>query len=467
MPNKNKQTPTNFIATVYGELIPLKNSGYSRARLKIFYPGANRNGSYIEKTVGEQMISTLPGTPVVGFYDVGTDDYLDHMTPQHTKAYGFVPTDSMNFQWELMLDPDGVYRTYACADIILWTARYPEAKKIVGKSHSMELNPKTISGGFKVIDGEEYFNIDHAEFFGLCVLGDNVEPCFEGSSFYSLKDKQVAYSTVKSDLTQMQKEYYELATPEIENKNGGQEMIINTNNTAEEEVVPVTATEEGIVNDVAPENNPAPAVEPANEPAVEPTVEPEVEVVVPVVEEIIGQEPNQEVDNEDTIDENQEVEEDESQADGVKDEEKNQEDNDASQENNSNPSDTNQDQEIDAEKFAQIIAEKDAEIERLNGLVTGLQEFKSLKEKEEKQSLLKTYESKLTNDEYSALEAKLDSFANCVELKKEIGLVFLDKFALANDDQEEDNAVINFSLVDNTGDKNVGLARLVGSYVKK
>ena len=105
-------------------------------------PGANRNGSYIEK-VGEQMMSTLP--PVVGFYDVGTDDYLDHMTPQHTKAYGFVPTDSMNFQWELMLDPDGVYRTYACADLILWCIILQK------NSDSMELNPKTISGGFKIV----------------------------------------------------------------------------------------------------------------------------------------------------------------------------------------------------------------------------------------------------------------------------------------------------------------------------
>ncbi len=465
MPNKNKQTPTNFIATVFGELIPLKNSGYSRARLKIFYPGANRNGSYIEKSVGEQMISTLPGTPVVGFYDVGTDDYLDHMTPQHTKAYGFVPTDSMNFQWELMLDPDGVYRTYACADLILWTARYPEAKKIVGKSHSMELNPKTISGEFKVIDGEEYFNINHAEFFGLCVLGDNVEPCFEGSSFYSLKDKQVAYSTVKSDLTQMQKEYYELVAPEIENKNGGQEMIINTNNTAQDEIVDETTNQEGIVNDVTPKDNQTPAVEPANEPAVEPIVEPEAEVVVPAEGEVVEGE-NQEVDNTNTIDENQEGEENEGQADGVKNEEENQEINDASQENNSNPSDTNQDQEIDAEQYTAIIAEKEAEITRLQGLVTELQEFKSLKEKQEKQSLLKAYENKLTNDEYSALEAKLDSFANCVELKKEIGLVFLDKFAVANQEEEND-AGINFSLVDNAGDKTVGLARLVGSYVKK
>jgi hypothetical protein len=39
-----------------------------------------------------------------------------------------------NFAWEDHLDSDGVTRTYACADVILYTALYNEAKMIPGSS---------------------------------------------------------------------------------------------------------------------------------------------------------------------------------------------------------------------------------------------------------------------------------------------------------------------------------------------
>ena len=44
MPNQ-KTTPTNFVATVYGELTPLNNSAFSKARLKIFYKDFSKPGN--------------------------------------------------------------------------------------------------------------------------------------------------------------------------------------------------------------------------------------------------------------------------------------------------------------------------------------------------------------------------------------------------------------------------------------
>jgi hypothetical protein len=38
-----------------------------------------------------------------------------------------------NFAWEQHLDEDGIERTYACTDVLLFTALYPEASDIVGK----------------------------------------------------------------------------------------------------------------------------------------------------------------------------------------------------------------------------------------------------------------------------------------------------------------------------------------------
>lgn len=42
-----RKTPSNFVSTVYGNLTPLNNSALSKARLKIFYKGLNRNGSLL------------------------------------------------------------------------------------------------------------------------------------------------------------------------------------------------------------------------------------------------------------------------------------------------------------------------------------------------------------------------------------------------------------------------------------
>ena len=151
--SNNKSTPTAFIATVYGDLTTLNNSALSKARLKIFYKGKNRNGSYITDDMAEKMLATLPGTPIVGYFDADKGDFLGHVSKETARAYGFVP-DANNFEWETHLDNDGVYRTYACCDVILWTGRYPVASKIVGKNHSMELNPNTIDGVWVDYDDE-------------------------------------------------------------------------------------------------------------------------------------------------------------------------------------------------------------------------------------------------------------------------------------------------------------------------
>ena len=93
--SNQKSTPTNFVATVYGNLTPLNNSAFSKARLKIFYKGLNRNGSYITDEVAEKLLSTLPGTPIVGSFSGEKDDFEGHMpwSPEELKAYGFVPQD--------------------------------------------------------------------------------------------------------------------------------------------------------------------------------------------------------------------------------------------------------------------------------------------------------------------------------------------------------------------------------------
>ncbi len=159
----------------------------TKARARIFYKYKNRNGSYITDDFADKLLSTLPGSPVKGVYDETIGDYTDHgETRSQGKAYGFVPETNHNIAYEDHLDDDGVMRTYACADVYLWTSLYDEAIDILGSAQSMELYEPSVEGEWKIIEGQRLFEYYEGSFLGLQVLGKDVEPCFEGAAFFSL-----------------------------------------------------------------------------------------------------------------------------------------------------------------------------------------------------------------------------------------------------------------------------------------
>ena len=166
---------------------PMENSGFTLCRARVFYTGLNRNGSYIDKDFAESFISTAIGCPVVGLWDYEKKDFTDHSPSDRKKAYGFIPEDP-NFAWETSYDYDGIEREYASFNVVLWTKAFEEANEIISHPLSMEINPDTINGAFMVIDGEYCFKFTSAEMLGICVLGYNVEPCFEGASFLTVDE---------------------------------------------------------------------------------------------------------------------------------------------------------------------------------------------------------------------------------------------------------------------------------------
>lgn len=420
--SNQKSTPTNFVATVYGNLTPLNNSAFSKARLKIFYKGLNRNGSYITDEVAEKLLSTLPGTPIVGSFSGEKDDFEGHMpwSPEELKAYGFVPQD-MNFKWEMSLDPDGVYRTYACTDIILWTGRYPIASRIVGKSHSMELNPDTVQGEW-IDDGEDfYFQFTNAEFFGLCILGDDYEPCFEGSSFYELHKNEE-----KPNFSKEVKEMFTLYKNELdiayENQTGGQEME-EENKPVEEEVIDTPAEEVETPEEEIPSN------EEDNKPSEEET------------------KPEEEEDNDEGAEEEPEAEEPETEEEGSEEEESDEEPED----NGEEKPDLNSQ-----------LAAKDEEIASLKAQLEELNSYKAAKVLEEKEKVLETYSSKLSDEEVAEFKNKIDDYETATDLKKEIALCILDK---ENVEEEVENS--NYAFVGNRKEQLTGIEAIVAKYAKK
>ena len=157
----------------------------SKGRVRIFYKGLNRNRTYITDEFAEKLLSSLPYAPIVGKYEDG--DFSDHGHGEQLQVYGVIPAEP-HITWEKHLDEDEVEREYACADVLLWTARFPEAKTIMSKSQSMEIWPKSVKGDWVYANGVKYFRFAEGSFLGLAALGENVEPCFEGAAFYALKE---------------------------------------------------------------------------------------------------------------------------------------------------------------------------------------------------------------------------------------------------------------------------------------
>ena len=173
----------------------------SSCEIKVLYIGENRNRSFITKEVATEMSKTLRGAPIVGYYREDKEDFADHgdkvvIDDQGvhfecmTVPYGFVAPDAkVWFQKFEDFDDFGnsIIREYLMTTGYLWTGQFPECKSAVegdGKPHSMELDEETLEGEWSnnIKQNMEFFIINDAVFSKLCILGDDVEPCFEGSS---------------------------------------------------------------------------------------------------------------------------------------------------------------------------------------------------------------------------------------------------------------------------------------------
>lgn len=178
--------PTNLNVTLYGKMEPVTPT-LSKCRVRIFYKYMNRNRTFISDNFANQLISSLPYTPVKGIFDKEEVDFQDHGEDNTDgRIYGIVPAEP-NFAWEDHQDEDGVTRSYACADVLLFTGLYPEAKIIPNESQSMEIFKGNLTGEWKISneDGDPYYHFNSGCLVGLQVLGQAVEPCFEGASFFS------------------------------------------------------------------------------------------------------------------------------------------------------------------------------------------------------------------------------------------------------------------------------------------
>lgn len=241
-------------------LTPL-NPLISKCQVKVCYVGdePNRNRSIISKETAYELANSLPGSPIVGFYNEETGDFEGHnraidisdgklKMKDTTRPYGFVDLNAKCW-FQKFLD-DGVEHEYLMTEGYLWTGQYPEAKRIIekGNNQSMELDENLIDGYWtKSINGEpQFFIINEAIISKLCILGEDVEPCFEGAQITKVQFSFEDNFTEKlfSMINEIKELLSEGGAPVEENK-------IETP-IVEEEEVEVVFEEETTVEEEAP-----------------------------------------------------------------------------------------------------------------------------------------------------------------------------------------------------------------------
>lgn len=55
---------------------------FSRGKLKVFYKGETADHRYFSETFSQNLIQSLPYTPVVSYYDEEKEDFVGHATEQ-------------------------------------------------------------------------------------------------------------------------------------------------------------------------------------------------------------------------------------------------------------------------------------------------------------------------------------------------------------------------------------------------
>lgn len=437
---KNKSEISMISDPEFINLSPLDlNPLMSKCEVKVFYLGHNRNHSYINIETATKMAKTLRGTPIVAAWVPKKEDFGDHGHVMHvedgeisfsckTMPYGFVPPEAKVW-YQNFVDTDEfnnqVERTYLMTEGYLWTGQFPELTSVIeeGKPHSMELDEKTLDGYWAEDSklGVEFFIINDATFSKLCILGDDVEPCFEGSAVTSPEvSKNFSMNDFNTTLFTMMNELKDA----LQSK-GGSDMdkeALETQEPAAEFQEEVEVAEATLEESVATEPEFAAEAE---------TVE--VEAEVPASDET-------EFSAEDSVDESVDS--------FAKDEEEEEEDNKAESDSDDEDDDKEAKKEFSVEEYEAM----QAEVESLRAEIAELREFKLNIQNKEKDALINQYHMLSDEDKKEVIEHKAEY--SLEEIKSKLALIYVEKnvdFSTLTGETEEaieveEDPITSFSL---------------------
>ena len=455
--------PHRSIATIsapeFINLQPLDvNPLMSKCEIKVLYVGENRNRSYISKETAAEMAKTLRGCPIVGYYKENKEDFADHGQQVilddegiHfnvlTKPYGFVAPDAKVW-FKKFNDSDEfgneIERQYLMTTGYLWTGQFEQAKTVLegeGKPHSMELDEETLDGHWStnVKNNIEFFIINDAIFSKLCILGDDTEPCFQGSSI-SKPDVSLNFSNTIDN--NFKKTLFSMINDLRDALKGGNMM-------GEEKEVSVEYTEN---------------LETPSEPVVDSTLENSnnSENIESVPTDTFTEEEKVEEVSSDFSEEQPEVSESSESSEVTfekKEEEEEKEDSEEAEENE----DSKEEDDEEKKKYSlleQQYNELSAQYEELKTQYNLLVEFKENVENEKKDSLIKEFYMLSDEDKAEIIENK-DKY-NLEEIKAKLAVICYDKkvnFSSessdnfdSNEEQEDNLITFNYNNESNLPD---------------
>lgn len=365
----------------------------AKVKIYVMYAGKNRNQTYFTKEMIEQkLVPTMYGMPIIGEYlekksDFGghggkviiKDDEIEYV--QTTRAYGFIP-ESAEVKWEKVTEVNGLEREYLVADGYVWHKRFPEVSVILDE-------PRNQSMEIEIVDGEwsdelNAYNIKDAYFDGACILGLDVEPCFEEARI-----GKFALEQMKFELSEMAKELKEtlLQSEVTEEMHEEFETLVEETVETQEETVEETVEEvveetveaqEEVQEEVQESQEEEPAVE-------EEVVETEVETTEEAVEET-----QEEVQEETT----EEITEEQPQEEPVVEEQEG-----------------TVEEEVETVDFAKENADLKAQIEAYEAELAELRAFKAEKEMQEKQEVVESFRNEFTEEELQPIVEKMEEFS--------------------------------------------------------
>lgn len=429
------------------EINPLMSS----CEIKVLYIGENRNKSYISKEVAEEMAKSLRGAPIVGYYKEEKEDFADHGHRMilddegikfecMTKPYGFVAPDAkVWFQKFEDTDDFGniTVREYMMTTGYLWTGQFEECKDVLneGRPQSMELDENSLDGHWAQNNktGMDFFIINDAIFSKLCILGDDVEPCFEGanvttpeiSKSFSLMD-----DSFKNTLFSMIQDLQVV----IE---GGQTMEVNDTEVINEEVVETVVEVE---ENLAENDNSEQSIETENQDSIE--AQSNQEENTTVEEEV----------TEEAVAEDAVVEEVSSEEVAVEEYAKKDDEEDKEEESEDDKADESEDDEDEEDKKKKNYALLETEFAALQEQYSNLEkeyqalvEFKKSIEDKEKDALIAKFFMLSDEDKADVIENKANYSLDEIEAKLSV-ICVRKKVSFELEASEEDTAVTTFTL---------------------
>lgn len=424
----------------------VQNPLISKCEIKVLYVGENRNRSFITKEVATEMAQSLPGCPIVGYYMENKEDFGDHgeqviidgegvKFKTLTKPYGFVAPDS-KIWFQKFVDTDDLgqetVREYLMTEGYLWTGQFEECKRVIeqGNPQSMELDGDTLQGKWSTNTntGVEFFIINDAIFSKLCILGEDVEPCFEGANVTAPK-----LSNTFSKDDNFVKDLYSMMNDlkfMLQNKEGGTKMLDN---------IEAEVTTEEVVTE-------APVVEEAAEAVVE---------EAPATEEVPAENfsanldnsnENESIENQNTIEGNFSKKEDEEKKEESEDKADDSKDSESDEEK---PAENKEDnEEEDKKKKFELL---ETELSELKTAYAALQEenaalveYKNSVEKEKKQSLIESFYMLDEADKKDVTE-NIDKYS-LEDIESKLSVICVRKkvnFSLDEENSENSNQTLN------------------------